>query len=334
MVGTPQKFMILIYIFLLLLCSAWFSGMEIALFSLSPGQAKAMSLGKKKNSQLLHKILSKKTRLLATLLLGNNLVNIGAASLATVWAIEKFGSAGAGIATGTMTLLILIFGEMYPKTWFHLNAPKVALFFAPWVSFLEFIFFPVIFCLEKLLKILTKNKKQAELSETEFLAFSRLAVEKGIIDFSEHQMIANVLAFNDKEAKTVMTPFYRAEAVSDDAAIDQIAYFMAKTGLSRYPVYHNDWDNIIGYVHVMDVMLKLNSKNREDSLEDLVKPILMVEESTKIDKIFAKMQKQNCHIAIVKKSTTKQIIGLLTMEDLLEELVGEEIEDEKIRFSS
>lgn len=308
--------------------------MEIALFSLSPGQAKAMSLDKKKNSHLLYKILSKKTRLLATLLLGNNLVNISAASLATVWALEKFGSTGAGIATGVMTLLILIFGEMYPKTWFHLNSPKMALFFAPAVYFLELIFFPVVFCLEKLLKILTKNKKQAELSETEFLAFSRLAVEKGIIDFSEHQMIANVLAFNDKEAKDVMTSFYRVEAVSDEAAIDQVAYFMAKTGLSRYPVYHNDWDNIIGYVHVMDVMLKLNSKHREDSLVALVKPILTVEENTKIDKIFARMQKNNCHIAIVKRSSSKQIKGLLTMEDLLEELVGEEIEDEKSRFSA
>lgn len=334
MVGTPQIFMILIYIFLLLLCSAWFSGMEIALFSLSSSQVKVMSLAKKRHSHLLQKILQNKTKLLATMSLGNNLVNIGAASLATVWAVENFGSAGAGIATGVMTLLILIFGEMYPKTWFHLNATKVALFFSPWVYFLEILFFPLVFCLELLLKSLTKNKKQAELSELEFLAFSRLAAEKGIIDFSEHQMIANVLAFNDKEAKDVMTSFYRVEAVSDDAAVDQVAYFMAKTGLSRYPVYHNDWDNIIGYVHVMDVMLKLNSKQREDSLLDLVKPILTVEENVKIDKIFARMQKQKCHIALVKRSSTKQIKGLLTMEDLLEELVGEEIEDEKIRFSA
>ncbi len=266
--------------------------------------------------------------------LGNNLVNIGSASLATVWAVEKFGSAGAGIATGVMTLLILIFGEMYPKTWFHLNSAKVALFFAPWVYFLEILFFPIVFCLEALLKILTKNKKQSEVSEAEFLAFSRLAAEKGVIDFGEHQMISNVLAFNDKEAKSVMTPFYKAEAVSDDAAVDQVAYFMAKTGLSRYPVYHNDWDNIIGYVHVMDVMLKLNSKDRESSLKGLVKPILIVEEKAKINKIFAKMQKHSCHIAIVKKSSTKQIKGLLTMEDLLEELVGQEIEDEKNRFSA
>jgi len=326
--------MILVYIIFLLFFSAWFSGMEIALFSLSSSQLKVMVLAKKRNSHVLQKILQNKTKLLATMSLGNNLVNIGAASLATVWALEKFGSAGAGIATGVMTLLILIFGEMYPKTWFHLNSKKAALFFAPWVYFLEILFFPLVFCLEALLKVLTKNKKQNEVSEAEFLAFSRLAAEKGVIDFSEHQMITNVLAFNDKEAKDVLTPFYKAEAVSDDAAIDQVAYFMAKTGLSRYPVYHNDRDNIIGYIHVMDVMLKLNSKNREDSLADLVKPILIVEEKTKINKIFAKMQKQKCHIALVKKSSTKQIKGLLTMEDLLEELVGEEIEDEKIRFTA
>lgn len=325
--------MLIIFILILLLMSAWFSGMEIALFSLSLSQVKILSLERDKNSHLLQRVLKNKTRLLVTLLLGNNLVNISAASLATIWAIEKFGSTGAGFATGIMTILILIFGEMYPKTWFHLNSLKMARFFAPAIYFLQIILFPVVFCLEKILKLITKNKQQNDLSEAEFLALSRLAVEKGVIDFNEHQMIANILAFNDKTAKKVMTPFYKAEAVSDEAAVDQVAYFMAKTGLSRYPVYHNDWDNIIGYVHVMDVMLKLNSKEREASLAALVKPILTAEENTKIDKIFAKMQKQKCHIALVRNKETKQIKGLLTMEDLLEEIVGE-IEDEKLRFSA
>ncbi len=319
--------MLLVVLLFLILCSAWFSGMEIALFSLSSAKVKSLSLSNKANANLLQKILKNKHRLLALLLLGNNLVNISSASLATLWAVQKFGSAGVGIATGILTILLLLFGEMYPKAFFQLHAEKVALLFAPVIYFLQLLLWPILIILEKMLKFLTGGKTAEVISEREFRAFSRLAVEKGVIDFEEHEMIMNVLSFDNKTAKEIMSPFYKTTVLNKEAAIDQVAYFMAKEGWSRYPLYNNNKDNIVGYVHVIDVLSALNSDHRDDSVEKYMQNIIEVAPETKIDKIFAKMRQKKTHMAVVKRKDG-QTLGILTLEDLIEELVGE-IEDEK-----
>ena len=252
----------------------------------------------KKNKKLI-KLLNNKHRLLVIILLGNNLVNIGAASLATVWTTEIFGSATVGVVTGFMTFLILIFGEMYPKAYFQANAEKMAILFAPTIYFLQTIAFPVVFILEKLLLLLTKGKTAELVLESEFKALSRLAVEKGVLGFEEHEMIMNVLDFNDTKAKEVMTPRYKIEVLNDDAAVDQVAYFMAQKGFSRYPVFHNQKDNIIGYVHVIDIMRVLNSDNREYLLENFIQTIIRVDESVKVNNIFNKMRRKHSHMALI-----------------------------------
>lgn len=284
-------------------------------------------MSNKANANLLQKILKNKHRLLALLLLGNNLVNISSASLATLWAVQKFGSAGVGIATGILTILLLLFGEMYPKAFFQLHAEKVALLFAPVIYFLQLLLWPILIVLEKMLKFLTGGKTAEVISEREFRAFSRLAVEKGVIDFEEHEMIMNVLSFDNKTAKEIMSPFYKTTVLNKEAAIDQVAYFMAKEGWSRYPLYNNNKDNIVGYVHVIDVLSALNSNHRDDSVEKYMQSIIEVAPETKIDKIFAKMRQKKTHMAVVKRKDG-QTLGILTLEDLIEELVGE-IEDEK-----
>ncbi|PIR06579.1 MAG: hemolysin [Candidatus Komeilibacteria bacterium CG11_big_fil_rev_8_21_14_0_20_36_20] len=320
--------MIFVYLTLLIILSAWFSGMEIALFSLSSAKIRSLILAKKPNAELLSKLLNNKPRLLVVILLGNNLVNIGAASLATVAAINTVGSAGVGLVTGGMTLLILIFGEMYPKAYFQIHAVKMALFFAPVIYFLQIILFPLLFLLEKLLFLLTKGKKREGVSETEFKAFSRLAVEKGVLDFEEHEMIMNVLEFNNTSVKNTMTPRYKMAVVDAEAEVDQVAYFMAQEGFSRYPVYHNQKDNIIGYVHAMDIMKVLNSDDREDQIIKHIQPIMKVNEREKVNLVFNKMRAEQTHITLVVRKN-QQILGLVTMEDLLEELVGD-IVDEKM----
>jgi magnesium and cobalt exporter, CNNM family len=317
--------MILLYLIILLTLSAWFSGMEIALFSLSSTKVKALVEEKKKNAKLLEKILSKRNKLLVIILLGNNLVNVFTASFTTVWIHERFGSAAIGIATGIVTLLILIFGEMYPKAYFQGNAEKIALKFSPIIHFLQIILYPIIWILEKILDLLTKNKIEV-ISENEFKAMSRMAVESGTIEFKEHEMIMNILNFNDQEVKEVMTPFYKVNSVNHDAEVDQVAYYMAHEEHSRYPVYKNHKDNIIGYVHIKDIMKILNSDNREDPLEKYVKPLIKIDEQQKINSVFKKMLKNSSHIALVTRNKD-QILGLVTLEDILEEIVGD-IEDE------
>ena len=306
--------------------SAFFSGIEIAMFSLSSAKIKKLTIDNNKKNKKLIKLLNNKHRLLVIILLGNNLVNIGAASLATVWTTEIFGSATVGVVTGFMTFLILIFGEMYPKAYFQANAEKMAILFAPTIYFLQTIAFPVVFILEKLLLLLTKGKTAELVLESEFKALSRLAVEKGVLGFEEHEMIMNVLDFNDTKAKEVMTPRYKIEVLNDDAAVDQVAYFMAQKGFSRYPVFHNQKDNIIGYVHVIDIMRVLNSDNRENLLENYIQTIIRVDESEKVNNIFNKMRRKHSHMALIIRK--ERVLGLVTMEDLLEELVGE-TEDEK-----
>jgi CBS domain containing-hemolysin-like protein len=133
------------------------------------------------------------------------------------------------------------------------------------------------------------------------------------------------LEFDDKEIKEIMIPRYKMVVLNDDAEVDQVSYFMAQEGFSRYPVYHNQKDNIVGYVHVLDIMEVLNSDNREDSLEKHVHPILKIKEDDKINNVFNKMRRKRTHMAIVIRND--ELVGLVTMEDLLEEIVGD-IEDE------
>jgi len=318
--------MFFLEIIILIAFSAWFSGMEIALFSLSQGTVKALVLAKAKHARLLEKVLKNKQRLLIVILVGNNLVNITAASLASLWVSDHFASGALGIATGIMTLLILIFGEMCPKAFFQARAEKMALLFIPVIYFLQILFYPLIFLLEKLLLLLVGKKQRAIVSERELKAFSRIAAEKGVIHFKEHEMIMNILKFGDITAKQIMTPRYRMSVVNEEAEIDQIAYFMAQEGYSRYPVYHNQEDNIVGYVHLIDVMRVLNSDHREDQLAKHVNPIIKIDENTKIEQIFRQMTKKRLHVALVYRQKT-QLLGLVTLEDVLEEIVGE-IEDE------
>ncbi len=321
--------MFFIQLLILIVLSAWFSGMEIALFSLTPGNVKHLVVARKRNAKLLQKILNKKKRLLVVLLLGNNLVNVTIASMTSLWVNQRFSSGALGLATGVTTLLILIFGEMVPKSFFQTKAESLSLVFVPVIYFLETVCYPIIFPLEKLLLFLTGKSKRELVSEQEFKALSRVAVEKGVLGFEEHEMIMNVLKFDKVKAKSVMTPRYKMSIVSDEVAIDQVAHFMAKEGYSRYPVYHNREDNVVGYVHLVDVMRVLNSDDREDEISKHISPIMKVDKDDNVDRIFKRMVKEGIHIAMVYRNG-EQLIGMLSLEDLLEELVGD-IKDENDR---
>jgi len=284
---------------------------------------------KKKNAELVHFLKSNPERLLITILIGNNAVSFSAASLATLLGVEYFGSVGAGIATGIATFFILVFGEILPKAAAVSNNGKMARLYAKPVWFFYMLFFPVTWFLLKIHEAFVKyldTKKQSIVSEEEILVLSRLGAERGEIDITEQKMIENVFRFDDVQVKDIMTPKYRMEILHGEVPVEQIAYFVSQSGYSRYPV--DDEGKIIGYVHVNQLMQALNSDDRDDVVAKFVSPIKSVKESMTVDDVFRSMQKDKSHMYLVHDDHDEdEVVGLVTMENVLEEIVGE-IKDE------
>lgn len=319
-----------IIIFLVLVFfTAFFSAAETAYFSLRHSEIHIMRQKKKKNADLVHSLKNEPERLLFTILIGSNLVGFSAASLATVLGIEYFGSVGAGIATGVVTFIVLIFGEIIPKSIAVAYSSKMSLLFAKPTYFFFIIFFPLSWGLLKLHKASSsflKINKQAIVSEEEIRAMSRLGAEHGVIDLSEQKMIENVFRFDDVKVKDIMTPDYKMEILHGEVPIEQIAHFASGTGFSRFPV--DDDGKIIGYIHVNTIMRVLNSDDRDDVVANHISPIKVVSENMPVDDVFRSMQKDRVHLYLVHAEGDKDdIVGLVTMENVLEEIVGE-IKDE------
>lgn len=322
--------MIYVIFIILILLSGFFSAAEIALFSISDAQVKLLMQKKFKNAKLINKLKKKPQNTLITILIGNNIVNILSASLATYIAVSIFGNLGVGIATGVVTFVILIFGEIVPKSFAQKNNLKIAQFFSP-ILFVFFVLFkPVVWVIHEfnllLLKIF-KIKDNKFLTEEEIKALARIGVESGHIDYREHVLIEKIFLLNDISVKEVMTPKYKVVFLNGEVPVDSIAYFVAQSGYSRFPVYIDNENNIIGYVHVHDIMKILNSDNRETPLQNLVRKISFFDNNEKIDVVLRKMIKLKEHIALVTRNNQQEIIGLVSLEDVLEHLVGE-IEDE------
>ena len=325
-------FVYLFVFFLLFFFSAFFSGAEIAFFSLTPARVKTLVDKKERGAELVWKLRNNPQRLLITILIGNNIVNILAASLATFLATNIFGSAGVGVATGIITLLVLVFGEIVPKTLAQKNNSWLAVRSARFIYWLSFLFEPIIWLLSYLNDFISKKFVKLDggslVTEEEIRALARLGAEKGVIDYRERELIENIFRFNDVTVKEVFTPRYKVVALNGNVPVEQIAYFVAQSGFSRYPVYDGDEYNIVGYINVNDLMKVLNSNEREKLVKELVRPLRRVNSSTKIESLFRLMLKDKDHLALVVRDDDQQeILGIITLEDILEELVGE-IRDE------
>lgn len=323
--------MIYFYFFILIFLSAFFSACEIAIFSLSPAQVKLMQQKRLKNAHLVLYFKKHPYKTLITILIGNNVVNILSASLATFIAVNVFGSLGVGIATGLVTLFILIFGEITPKSFAQKNNQFIARLAAPVLYFLMIVLYPLVWVLREfnltLLRIF-KIKAASFVPEEEIRSLTRLGVEKGDIHYREHRLIEKVFRFNDIAVGEIMTPRYKMVVLNGDVPVEQIAHFVSQTGFSRYPVYENNEDNIIGYIHINDLMRVLNSDEREKLVKRLVRPIRRVKNLEKIEPLFRAILKDQDHLALVVRGVNrKEVVGLVTLEDILEELVGD-ISDE------
>lgn len=326
------------FLIVLILLSALFSGAETAFFSLSKAHVHALVGQKKRNAKTLEKIKSDPQLLLITILLGNNLVNISASSLATVIAIEKFGSLGAGIATGVMTLVILFFGEITPKSFAQKNASSIALRVAPLMRLIMFLLVPFVWVMNVITNSIQRlfgvSEQSLHVSEDEVRAMLHLGHKEGVVEQDEKDMIEKVFQLNDITVEDVMTPEEYIIGFNMDTTIGEALPIIEGSGHSRFPVYSNDDDEIEGVVYLKDVFSLIISRESEQKnvrvtdtkISDLMKPPMFVPETMLVDDLMREFQKRRVHIAVVVDEHGS-VEGLVTLEDLLEEIVGEIVDE-------
>ncbi len=268
--------------------------------------------------------------MLSAILIGNNIVNISASSIATLLATKFFGSAGAGIATGVLTLLVLIFGEISPKTIATIKAEELSLTVAPIISGLMTILTPVIFIVNALangfmrLIGIDPNRKDALITEEELRTLVDVSHEEGVIEKDEKKMINNVVDFGDARAKDIMIPRADMSMIDVDAEYEEILELFREERFTRFPVYEDDKDNVIGIINMKDLLLVSDPANFH--IRDYMRKASYTYESKPLSELLTEMRENFVNIIIVLNEYGGAE-GLITMEDLLEEIVGE-IRDE------
>lgn len=323
----------IVVLVVLIALSGFFSGAEIALFSLSNIKVRKLVKARRRGAKTLRKLKSNPHRMLVTILIGNNIVNIGAAALATVVATQSFGSVGLGIATGIMTFLILIFGEIVPKSFFHQNRERMSLVVAQPIYVLSYIMYPVIAVVELISKGILRlggvRKPRDEITEEEIIAALSLGAEAGAIDRDESEMMQNVIDFGDSTVEEVMTPMKRMVSISSNNNLMDVIAKMLETKYSRIPVYRKRPRKIVGVVNLRSILPHIKSKNFDIIVEEVMDPVIFVGQGEMLDDVFDKLREHSAHMAVVLDKQ-KRVKGIVTMEDLLEEIVGE-IYDESDR---
>jgi CBS domain containing-hemolysin-like protein len=322
----------IITLVLLILLSGFFSGVETALFSLSRLRVKHLVRKGVRGARAVEKLKDQPQKLLITILVGNNLVNIAASALATSIVYQISESYAVSIATGIMTLIILIFGEITPKTLATKYSEQISLVVAKPLQFLQTVLSPVIFLFEILTNVLTNitgQKPKPLVTEDEIETFVSVAEQAGQIKEAEKRMIYRIFRLDDLEAKDVMTPRNKIVAVSVDDKVKDIAGVFHSEGYARLPVYKQNLDHIKGFVHVIDAQEAMIDKE-DTPVGNIMRPIPFIPESKKLDSLLKFFQRRKQHIAIVVDEFGTNV-GLVSLEDVLEEIVGEIIDEtEKI----
>lgn len=322
---------ILIFIVLIAL-SAFFSGAETAFFSLHQSRVRILEERKRAHAATIRKLKANPQLLLVTILIGNNVVNVFTAAYATIIATRFFESAALGIATGATTFFILVFGEILPKSFAYSHNELIAQVAAKPIYILSIIFRPVAVVLLKLQGSLNKLfniKPRPTVTEEEIRVMAKMGLEHGAINPSEQQLIENIFKFDDLTAGEIMTAQQNVDSLNGGTPVEQVAYFVSHAGYSRYPVTSGtNGGSPIGYVHVNQIMKVLNSDARDRPVEEFASPIEAVSEDMLIERIFRIMKRKQSHMFLVHRAgVTDHIVGLVTLEDILEQIVGE-IEDE------
>jgi len=326
---------ILITILVLLILSGVFSASETAIMSLTPAKVRTLIDGRRKGSKYLAKLKHEHHRTLITILVGNNFVNIMAASLTTVLFTQMFDSSAVGLATGILTIIVLIFGEIVPKSFATTYAERFSLIISAPLYFLGILLMPLIYVLDLLVKALltlTGSQTKQLVTDEELIAMASIGEEEGSLDAQERELIENVLEFNDIHVEDIMTPRIHIDAMPEDYDLDEAAKFIVHHTHSRIPVYRETLDNIVGVCSVKHLLAQRHdiSEDEHDDVTlrqtDLRSPLRVVG-TTKVQDLFKKFKKKRTHMAIVTDPEGKTI-GLVTMEDLIEEIVGDILDEE------
>jgi CBS domain containing-hemolysin-like protein len=266
--------------------------------------------------------------LLTTILIGNTVVNIAAASIATAIAIQQFGNVGIGIATGFVTIILLVFGEIGPKIYASRASDSFALTVAPVILFLSKLFTPVIWIVERVSPKLGIGKDTAEptVTEDEIKEWIDVGKEDGTIEQDEQDMLYSVLEFGDTPAREIMTPRVNVTLMEDSISFEEAIRIFNETGFSRIPIYHDQIDNITGILNVKDVFSAMVSHRKDSTIREIMYDPMFVPETKKIDDLLKELQVHRVQMAIVIDEYSS-FIGIVTVEDILEELVGDILDE-------
>ena len=315
---------LILVLIVLIICSAYFSATETAFSSLNRIRLKNLMNAGNKRARLAYELSENYDELLSTILVGNNLVNIASTTISTLLFVKALGGAsGPTVSTIVMTVIVLVFGEVSPKSLAKENAEGFAMISAPLIRVFITILKPVNFLfsqLKKALSLLVRPAPDRGVTDSELLTLVEEAEQEGGIDKSESDMLRNVIEFDDIQAIEIMTPRVDVEALPRDADPDQAAMTFRETGYSRLPVYDDTIDSIIGVIHEKDFFSRIWVNERD--LTAIMKPAEFIPPSMKISDLLRLLQQKKQHMAVIVDEFGGTE-GIVTLEDVIEELVGE-----------
>lgn len=321
----------LIMLLILIGFSAIFSSAETALMTCNRIRLRSMeNEGNKKAGKVLDMVENSTDKMLSAILIGNNVVNLSASSLATVLATKLLGSSGAGIATGVITLLVLIFGEITPKSFATISADKLALMYYNFIHGLMIVLTPVIFLVGILsrgvlfLLRVDPDAKPETITESELRAMVDVSHEEGVLESDERKMITNVFDFGDSQAKDIMIPRVDVTFIQVDATYNELLEIFREDMFTRFPVYEESTDDVIGVINMKDVLLY--DHQTPFSIRNYLREVHFTYEHSSTLELLQEMRETSSNVTIVLDEYGATV-GMITLEDLLEEIVGE-IRDE------
>ncbi len=320
----------IVVLFILIALSGFFSSSETALTTVSKIKIRTMANEGDARAKMVQRVTGNTQKMLSAILIGNNVVNISASSIATVLFVNLFGSSGAGIATGIMTLLVLIFGEITPKNMASRQALKLSLRVAGIIYAITVVLTPVIFVVNHICGFILKltgadkDDKKAKMTEAEFRTIVDVGNESGAIENEEKDYINNLFDFSDTEVRELMIPRIDVTMINVNWSYAKVRSVFMKEMYTRIPVYDGDTDHVIGILNMKDLLKKKDDE--QFSLKSYLREPFFTYEFKNADELFNQMRKKRIHMAIVLDEFGS-VSGIVTLEDLLEELVGD-IQDE------